>query len=570
MHRMNANRVTTGGTSTLDDSSLKRIGDKVSEASKKRIAKHKPNNTSIKKTASKRKSYSDIDQSSTSRMVVASLHDVPDDFERIGTGFYRQGHHLWEIMPGDGGFVLVRKRGEDHVLGDSPEPIEKNAALTTTDRNGIELKKGSRIKLPYKGKAASGTVVVLSPNALGVDLDEGGHIDVPPDMVEWAEEEASEPEHSDTGDAIKEFVQEELQEEEHSSSDKESGDVFNPDINEETKSDHVGPQSSQSGGIGGVAADHNDPEGGRNVMAQVEPTEETTTYQDPAFENFKTTEPVQEGPMTDRSTVQMGSEQVQQMRQESKLFNNLASSGGRIFLNSADGQYVVEMLGPDEFSISGTKTDVVPLDQVDFQGLKQFEENVGDYKLISVQANIKTSELLKIANFLSHEDDFKTWREYWRVVGQRVAQVDPPKPPKPKLTEEEKKQRAKERRKERKRERAGLPKGFKPPKPPKTSAKNVDEVSNLKEYNKLMEQTLDAIVYALDTVSDPTDDVVVSDVVTEELARYEEEKAKLEEETQEDFDKELSLDEPSEAEEDGIDLSRVSRTQKVVVSMSDL
>jgi gamma-glutamylcyclotransferase (GGCT)/AIG2-like uncharacterized protein YtfP len=41
-------------------------------------------------------------------------------------------------------------------------------------------------------------------------------------------------------------------------SDEKTADVFNPKINKKTKSDYVGPQTSQVGGIGGVAADSED------------------------------------------------------------------------------------------------------------------------------------------------------------------------------------------------------------------------------------------------------------------------------------------------------------------------
>lgn len=45
---------------------------------------------------------------------IASLDDIPADLTRVGGGFYRSAHAIWELRPSedDSGYVLVRKREE--------------------------------------------------------------------------------------------------------------------------------------------------------------------------------------------------------------------------------------------------------------------------------------------------------------------------------------------------------------------------------------------------------------------------------------------------------------------------
>jgi len=48
-------------------------------------------------------------------MHMASLQEIPTDFQKIGSGFYRQGHRIWELRAAEdekGGYVLTRKREE--------------------------------------------------------------------------------------------------------------------------------------------------------------------------------------------------------------------------------------------------------------------------------------------------------------------------------------------------------------------------------------------------------------------------------------------------------------------------
>jgi len=560
MHRMNANRVTEGGTSTLDDASLNRIRDRVGKAANRRAGKHQ-RVASIKKNANREDSLVTEGQSNTKRIVIASLSELPSDFERIGTGFYRQGHHLWQMMPGEGGFVLVRKRGEDHVLGYSPEPVAKTAAILVTDRNGKELKQGYRVSLPHHGKIAAGTVVVLTPEALGIDLDHGGRVDAPPDMVEWAEEESHEPEHAETGEALEKFVKEEVGEEEHS--DKQGGDVFEPDISEKAKSDYVGPQSSQVGGPGGVV-NQNQNEGSRNVLAkkkaQTTPTVEPSTP--PQAPPSQTPEPEPFEPM------------------DSRLVESANAGPVGIMGKDGLGPYLVTKVGDGQYKIEIIQTNKIQADTVDEAGLAEFDRNLGQWyemphltKLARIAKREVVVGILRDMTRIASTNvvDMKSWKEYWQGVGQRIAESMPPKPPKPKMTDAEKKEKAKQRRELRALERKGLPKGVKLP--PKGGAKNTDELARMKEYNKLLEQAIDGIAYALESVADPSDDVLVADAVAQEIERLEEEKARLDEQNQDGMEDMLSLDEPSQAEMDGIDINRTSNNKqanKVVVSMSDL
>jgi len=172
------------GTSALADGAIQRIASKMENVQTKRANKHTPPQDTehgIKKVASK------VVVEQRVEIKVASLHDIPSDFEKMGTGFYRRGHHLWELATqADGGFSLIRKHSEDHVLGYDPEPIVRKAAVS--DRNGRSIKTGSRVTLPHRGKITAGTVIVIQPGAMGVELDSGEKIDTPPDICELLQE----------------------------------------------------------------------------------------------------------------------------------------------------------------------------------------------------------------------------------------------------------------------------------------------------------------------------------------------------------------------------------------------
>ena len=412
MHRMNANRISNQGTASLTDSSVQRIETRINHANERRSQRHKT--ASIKKTAQKVEEPSS--SKNTGRIIVAGLNDIPSNFERMGTGFYRDAHHLWELTRAEGGYVLVRKQGEDHVLGYDHEPLEKQSSIL--DRHGVEVKKGSKVRFPFRGKVATGTVVIVTPSALGVNMDSGGAIDVPPDMLEsFVEEEAMEGEHSQESiQGLEEFAVEESEEHEQ---DKESGAAFEPEI-EATSKIEQGPAG-----------------------------------------------PTAEEPM--------------------------------------------EMM-----------------------------------------ASVDESEM-------------KGWKEYWRSVGQRVAQAKEYKPPKPKLTDAEKAQRAKERREKLKQERKGLPPGAKLPPKPKAAALDSDEKALYKEKLRLYEQLIDELKYILQ--SEPLDpqEIPFADQFMQAIEFFEEEKDKLDSEKEEETERELSLEEPSERE-----LELQGKGDHKIVSMADL
>ena len=195
MHRMNANTVSADGTTTLDNGAMKRIASKMETSQAKRTKKHAvreelvagPVTTTIVQ-----------EREATRTIKIASVFDVPKDFEKMGTGFYREGHHLWEMTPSsEGGFVLTRKRNEDHVLGYEQPPIVRETAANgrshnpITDRRGRVLRTGNKVMLPHRGKVVAGTIVVIQPGSMNVELDGGGKVDTPPDICELLHEEMS-------------------------------------------------------------------------------------------------------------------------------------------------------------------------------------------------------------------------------------------------------------------------------------------------------------------------------------------------------------------------------------------
>ena len=242
---MNANRSTDGTSVSLSDQSVKNIEASLNKSKERKISKKQQ-----KKTAKKVKEQSKPVEKIIPQVKIASINDIPSDFERIGTGFFRRGHHLWELMTEGDGFVLVRKSGEDHVLGYDPEPISKNASIEVTDRYGKPLEIGARVQLPHHGKIAQATVLLLSPEALDLQTDNGEQISAAPDMVQVLEkfflEEMAEPEHQQSlgGGGIEkviEFIEQEGKEEEHGGDEKEDSksdkksEGFEPEVEPSSK-----------------------------------------------------------------------------------------------------------------------------------------------------------------------------------------------------------------------------------------------------------------------------------------------------------------------------------------------
>ena len=227
------------GTSTLADGAIQRIASKMQDVQDKRANKHTQSQEPMVKTASKM-----VD--TTEKVVsirVASINEIPENFERMGTGFYRSGHHLWELTQVDGGFALVRKHGEDHVLGYDPEPIVRQAAVS--DRHGRSIKVGSRVTIPHRGKITAGTVIIVQPGTTGVELDSGEKVDTPPDMCELLQEMMQDPgvleSKQESGPEIEGMEHEESEEEHHveegSESDTQACQEFEPMVEPSSKAD---------------------------------------------------------------------------------------------------------------------------------------------------------------------------------------------------------------------------------------------------------------------------------------------------------------------------------------------
>ena len=87
MHPLNANRNSGDFLPSLGDDSLSRIQNGLNRAALRRQAKREP----MQKTASKEETP--IIRSPMT-IKIASINEIPETYERIGTGFYRQGHHL--------------------------------------------------------------------------------------------------------------------------------------------------------------------------------------------------------------------------------------------------------------------------------------------------------------------------------------------------------------------------------------------------------------------------------------------------------------------------------------------
>jgi len=568
---MNANRVSQQGTSTLDDNSIRRIKDGVSRAGEKRASKHQKT-ASIKKIAQKVSN----DDNTTKRIVVASLTDIPSQFERIGTGFFREGHHLWEMVPGEGGFVLTRKHGEDHVLGYDPEPIKKESSVAVTDRFGVELKVGCKVRLPVHGKVATGTVLVLTPGSLDVGLDGGGKTSTPPGMTEFLEEEHEEhEEHGVEGDkgaagptleefieqeededtdhtpqgleGVEEFVEQEMRE---GGGDKEAGDVFEPEISDKPKSDYVGPTGSQTGGIGGVASGSADDERHIAKAAQTDtPTQTITTQPTPAA-------PAEPGMPTYEPGL------------PGKLGQALEHYGTvSVYSSDMKRTYLVTKSG-DKYDVRMEKLERLGL--WDEAGLRRFEESLGNYEVQPMTEHVAVMIRQAMVVVDDMAEGMREWNEYWKSVGVRVAQASPKskKAPKPKKTKEELAQSRKERRKQRELERAGLPKGTKLPPKPKMGAKDTDELAKLKEVVRMYEQNVDELDYTIQNIDPeaPNADVLAVDAVEVFLHNIEEEKERMEGEEEGEREEELSLETPSDLEL-GVQASKAGR---IVVSMTDL
>lgn len=99
----------------------------------------------------------------TNQLRVAALAELPTDFVNIGTGFYRQGHAVWELRiaeDGQGGYVLTRKREERLVdLRDNP----KTASCASCSHSLL----GRRVAVIRNGQAVPMLVIKIDRGGPG-------------------------------------------------------------------------------------------------------------------------------------------------------------------------------------------------------------------------------------------------------------------------------------------------------------------------------------------------------------------------------------------------------------------
>jgi hypothetical protein len=215
-----------------------------------------------------------------------------------------------------------------------------------------------------------------------------------------------------------------------------------------------------------------------------------------------------------------------------------------------------------ELYMAETKLEKFP-DVSTAEDLARFEQNVGGRLQFTGSKHVARIFTAAI-NTLDSQPDTAEGQAYWRSVGERVAQAA--KTPKPKMTEQEKKEKRKERRKQRDVERSGLPKGTKLP--PKASAKDSDEKAKLKEIISIYESNFDELEYTINNIEpgDPSADALAADAVMQTMERIREERQELEEGKKEEMEDDLSLETPSDLELG----TQIRTSEKVVVAMTDL
>jgi hypothetical protein len=519
MHRMNANRNSVDGTSTMGNSAIQNIKKNMDIANQRRVSKHNKN----KKVAS---SSTPKPQKKTGRLIVANLEEIPNDFERIGTGFYRKGHHLWELAPAKNGFVLVRKHGEDHVLGYDPDPIIKESNAVH-DRLGNNIKIGSKVALPHHGKIAQGVVYLMSPQSLGLELDSGEKISAPPDMLEIVDSlMGGLMNFIDEGEATeKEENKEEHNDEEE---EKEENGSFEPAVESSSKKAQMEPSLQQ-----------------QDVFEDIGVSEE-----EPISMEIKEFDPT-----------------------SGSLFGQLDQFGNAI-VRSSDRSFYIKTVGEDQYQISEMKTKQELFPNLFTRNqLAQFEEKLrsqGEYSVSPPEMSEMVASIIKIEK----QADVLGWDQYWCNLGQRVAQASPKTPAKPKtpklpgqLTPEQKEQR-RITRKQRRQTMKGLPPGaVVPPRKPIKAFSDDEERARSNEFVRNCEQTFDEIKHILEDDSMRDQPELLADNMNEILERFEEEKERISEETNMEMEDELSITTPPKDKKTLDDLRSAS---KITVSMSDL
>ncbi len=117
---------------------------------------------------------------------IASMESVPEKYQPLGGGFYREGHSVWELRASEddaGGYVLVRKREERAVdmkrHSSLLPPIEElsDSERVQLMRSPFMLKAGEKVSFCHHGQALP-VVVLETPNDADSHArvqDESGH-----------------------------------------------------------------------------------------------------------------------------------------------------------------------------------------------------------------------------------------------------------------------------------------------------------------------------------------------------------------------------------------------------------
>jgi hypothetical protein len=118
---------------------------------------------------------------------LASLEEVPEGFTSVGSGFYRQGHAIWELRGAedeDGGYVLARRREERAV---DMRPVVSTSA-TSEVRQAVSrcascLLAGTPAMLIKQGQIVPVIVIETKGDEAKVEDEKGEQSMAPLDML---------------------------------------------------------------------------------------------------------------------------------------------------------------------------------------------------------------------------------------------------------------------------------------------------------------------------------------------------------------------------------------------------
>lgn len=120
---------------------------------------------------------------------IASLADIPTTMRRMGTGFYKDAHGIWELRPDEEnaqGYMLVRKKEERaldfrsaSLRSDAPGPGRRTAARAPDGEPAVApaVPRGARVLVAHGGRLVEGTVVTADGGHADLALDGGGMLD---------------------------------------------------------------------------------------------------------------------------------------------------------------------------------------------------------------------------------------------------------------------------------------------------------------------------------------------------------------------------------------------------------